>query len=85
MPLPGKNAIEPIGMRLDVKAMNTLRIVAAERRTNVSALTTQALALWWEQQPEAKIRGPLFPPRIAKGKALPKASASVPSGDEEAP
>lgn len=78
MPLPKKDGVEAVGMRLHKDAIRTLKIIAAERGSNVSALTQEALAFWWKAQPEFKTRGPLFPgePPSVAVVATPEASKS---------
>lgn len=83
MPLPKKDGVEPVGMRLHKDAVRQLKIVAAERGSNVSALTQEALIYWWKAQPESKTKGPLFPeetteePTPVASKNTPKASATA--------
>ena len=48
------------GFRLEEKAVRTLKATAAERGTTLSAIAQEALAQWWERQPERKTKGPLF-------------------------
>jgi hypothetical protein len=61
MPIPKREGVEAVGMRLHRDAIKQLKFVAVERGSNVSALTQEALSFWWAAQPESKARGPLFP------------------------
>lgn len=58
-------AKEAVGIRLEVKAIRSLKIVAAERDVPLSALVEEAIAQWWEKQPEAKTKGALFPKEVS--------------------
>lgn len=87
-----KEGFETLGVRLHQNTIHTIKIVAARRKKTASDLVTDALALWWPQQPEAKTEGPLFPSTNAEASnlvATPKAEGKEPkvskkeAGDKE--
>lgn len=56
-----KEGFETLGVRLHQDTIHTIKIVAARRKKTASDLVTEALALWWPSQPEAKTESALFP------------------------
>lgn len=49
-----------LGLYLPPIVIKRLKLVGVERGKPVNTLVGEALALWWQTQPEGKV-GPLFP------------------------